>query len=382
MKKLRLLAALLTVSVTMSMPAVAFAVGYGGVGGRPAHPQTDNPRTKSIFIYALKDGRSASDGVTIYNNTNKRQTISVVPVDSVLSSGGSFACAQNSEPKKDVGAWIKLQTSEVTLSANSSKTVPFTVTVPQNADVGEHDGCIAIQADSATKPTSKSGVLLSFRSAIRVVVTIPGKIVKKLTLNSIGIDHLKNDDYVISPVAQNEGNVSLDTDVQIKLASIFGPTIGTKGGTYPVLPRSKATWNFEYKHPFWGGWYHAYTTATYNSNPTAELGVDQGASKTVKLTSTVFFVAPTGWGGLIEALIVLALVAAGWFFLKKQRDIRHIREHWIDYKAKKDDDIKSVAAAHHTSWKKLVRVNKIKPPYDLHKDQKLKVPPKPKEPKE
>jgi hypothetical protein len=375
MKKLQLLVASLA-ALLMLIPAAVSAVGYEGVGGQPAHPVSNNPRTKSIFIYQLKPGQQATDGIRIENNTKTRQTVSVYAVDSELSSGGSFSCAQAADAKTDVGAWVKLQTNSVQVAANSSQIVPFTVTVPTNAEVGEHDGCIAIQAASATKPSGRSGVLLSFRSAIRMVVTVPGKIVKKLTLTDVGVSKLKNGNYSVSPVAQNEGNVSLDTNVRVKLTSILGMSSGSQGGTYPVLPRSKATWNFKISHPFWGGWYRAAAMATYNSNPTAELGINQGSSKTSQLSSGVFFVLPSALGGLIEGLVIVVLAVLLTLYIKSQQDVRHIRRHWQDYSTKEGDTLADLAKSNHTSWRKLARVNKLKPPYELHKGQKLKVPPK------
>ena len=155
MKRARLILA--TLSIAALIPGMASAASYGGVGGKPAYPVANNPRTKSIFIFELKPGQSASSGVQVFNNTNTTQTINLYGVDSVVSSGGAFACAQNNDPKKEVGAWIHLDQNSVTLSPNSNKIVPFTVTVPNNksVSVGEHDGCIAMQAASQTATNTK-----------------------------------------------------------------------------------------------------------------------------------------------------------------------------------------------------------------------------------
>lgn len=380
MKKQQFLAAMLAVLVLV-MPSAVSAVDYGGVGGRPAHPQPNNQRTKSIFIYQLKPGQTTNDGVRVLNNTGEQQTVSLNAVDAVLASGGAFSCAQNADPKNDVGAWIKLQSSSVTVAANSSQIVPFTVTAPDKADVGEHDGCIAIQAQSATNtPSKQNGVVLSFRSAIRVVVTIPGKIIKKLTLDNVNVSKAKDGNYIVAPAANNEGNVSLDTNVQARLTSLFGLNQGKSyGGTYPVLPRSKASWNLEAKPPFWGGWYRARVSATYNSSPAAELGQNQGSSNTVRLSSALFFVSPSSQAGLIYVLILLAVVVAVALLVRKQRNIRHIRRHWQTFEVEADDTVTGLAKQHHTSWRKIARVNHLKPPYALKAGQKLKLPPLPKD---
>lgn len=40
--------------VLFTVPAEA--IEYGGFGGRPAYPRTDNARTESVFIHTLEPG--------------------------------------------------------------------------------------------------------------------------------------------------------------------------------------------------------------------------------------------------------------------------------------------------------------------------------------
>jgi hypothetical protein len=376
---LQILVATLTAAV-LAVPAAVSAVGYGGIGGKPANPQSNNPRTQSIFIYTLKPGQLANDGVRLVNNTKQQQTISVYPVDSVLSSGGMFSCAQQADPKKDVGSWITMQSSTVTLAPNSNKVVPFTVTVPDsgNIDVGEHDGCIAIQSASETATQStKSGVLLSFRSAIRVVVTIPGKIVKKLDISSVAVSLAKDNKYQVSPTVQNSGNVSLDTTLKVSLISPFGMTTSaTNEGSSPVLPRTKASWNYELKRPFWGGFYRAKVVASYNSNPSAQIGESNNADQATKeKDSALFFVVPSPAAALVELGVVAIIAGAVVLFVKKRLHAKHVKHHWKEYAVEEGDTLEEFAKKHHVSWKKIAKVNKLKAPYVLRKGQKLKLPP-------
>ncbi len=361
--------------MTAVLSASAAAVEYGGIGGKPANPQPSNPRTSSIFIFELKPGQQANDGVKVYNNTNTAHTITIDAVDSVLASGGSFSCAQSAEQKSDVGSWITLDQTSVNLVAGGSTVVPFTVSVPQTAGVGEHDGCITIQDTSIKQATGKSGVILGFRSAMRVVVTVPGQIVKKLALSSLTVSRLSSGDYQVVPKVENQGNVSLDTKVAANFKSIIATNSGTSKGTYPVLPHSTASWNLTLKRPFWGGWYRAYATVNYNSNPTALLGQNIGSQETKSLYSAFFFAPPKTLAAVIEIVVLILIVIVLRWYVQKRRDIRHIRANWQEYKVKKNDTIVDIAKAHHTSWKKLARVNGIRPPYRLVPGQKLKVPP-------
>jgi len=286
----------------------AYAVEYGGIGGRPANPQQGNERSESIFIYTLKPGQSASDAVQIINNTPTERTISVYPVDSTIASGGTFSCAQKAEKITQVGGWITLEQSTVTVKPQTNVKIPFTITAPQNADVGEHNGCIAVQdaSEDATK-ADDGGVLLSFRSAIRVAVTVPGKIIKKLTIDSVAVTSNDAGKLVVSPTVNNEGNVSLDTTLTTTIRSFFGTEQATSKSTYPVLSRSKASWNFELDKPFWGGWYTAEVTAAYSDDSNATLGQKDKTPKQVKRSSSYVFVAPQP-AALAAELGILALI--------------------------------------------------------------------------
>jgi hypothetical protein len=130
--------------VFVSVSFVA-AIEYGGFGGRPAYPRPDNPRTESIFIHTLEPGSVKEDGLLAINNSEEKKTVIIYAADYTPSTGGSFACKQFDEAKTDVGSWIILEKTEVTLEPQTKELVPFKITVPENADTGEHNGCILIQ---------------------------------------------------------------------------------------------------------------------------------------------------------------------------------------------------------------------------------------------
>lgn len=130
---------------------VTFAIEYGGFGGRPAFPRADNPRTESIFVHTLEPGAVQKEGVTVINNSTETKTVFVYAADSTPSTGGAFACKQFAEEQTDVGSWIKLEKNEIKLAAGSTQMIPFTITIPNNASVGEHNGCILIQEKKIKK---------------------------------------------------------------------------------------------------------------------------------------------------------------------------------------------------------------------------------------
>lgn len=353
------------------------AVETGGIGAIPANPQPNNPRTKSIFVYEAKPNASREDAVKVINNTNEQRTVKVYAVDSQHSSDGAFACAQAVEDKKDVGSWLTLSKNEVTLEAGKSEEIPFTLTVPSNASTGEHNGCIAIEDVKAPRQQVGNGITLTFRSALRVAVTVPGKIEANLDFINLFIKQQK-DKIIASPVVKNSGNVSVDAAINISLNSLLGTAVAKSEGTFVVLNKDEATFNMELPRPFWGGWYSVKSEATYTplqQNPT----IKKPQAATNEISKTIF-VAPHPTAVLMYT-VFLALIIAGVSYLAwRRRQFANLHQATVDYKVQRGEDIQILAEKYAIDWRKLAKLNKLKAPYSLHPGQIIRVPqPRPNE---
>ena len=295
-------------------PNPVYAIDYGGVGGDPAYPRADTPQSESIFIYTLEPGTTQEEGVSVINTSASKRTLAVYGADSTPTSGGGFACKQLSEPKTGVGAWITLEKSEVVLEPNTKEIVPFTISVPKNADVGENNGCILIQ-EVKPKTEGTKGVSLTFRTAIRVAITIPGTIVKKLDIAGFSAKKNKNG-FTLTPKIKNSGNVSVDANTSVVTHSVLGANLfrqeGKKEAKFLVFRGDTSEWNFELKQPFWGGWYRSDLAVEYDNGTEA-----------VRMTgSTQFFSWPTPKALAIEIAVPLLLIGlVGLFLFLKTKKI-------------------------------------------------------------
>lgn len=348
------------------------AVEYGGVGANPANPDPSNPRTQSIFVYNLDPGTQKSDAVRIVNSSDSQKTISISVVDSETSTGGALACKQAVEPKKEVGSWVALSKTEVTLAAHKTEIVPFTLSVPANASVGEHNGCLVVQDTTATpQKTDQAGVSLSFRSALRMAITVKGNVFSSLQFERIDRS-TKNGLEIIHPFVKNDGNVSVDASVSVSLANIFGHKVVQTNGNYPVLAKSTADWSFELKRPFWGGWYKVTASASYPADPTKALGIHQDQTKATNGPTQWVWVSPAPTALLIELFIVLALAAVvALLFLR-----RKLSASWEKYEVQERDTLQSLAKSHKVNWRLIARVNKLRAPYHLETGTWIRVPKK------
>lgn len=355
------------------------AMEYGGFGGRPANPDPANPRTESIFIYNLNPGDTKEDGVLVVNNSKEKRTLLVYGVDGRVGSDGGFGCSQLLDVQKNVGTWIKMSKTEVVVEPGKNEIVPFKITVPKNASVGEQDGCMMVEEKKEEKPDSnKSGMQIGFRTGMRMVLTIPGEIIRKLEIMGFEVSSAKNDtsNYTLRPLVKNSGNVSIDADIKVKTKNIFGVTIVEHGGQSAIMRDTTTDWNYKLKKPFWGGWYKAVLTVEYDANKEASVGVKSGKELTkLERPAIWFFVMPKTNGLIVQGLIVFVILFAGFLYWFYQERKKWIAKSWVDYEIKQGDDIKNLAKKFDVSWKLLASVNKIVAPYVLKKGEKIKVPP-------
>jgi hypothetical protein len=359
----------------ISVPGtIVRAIEYGGLGGVPANPDPNNPRTSSIFVYTLSPGENKKDAVKVVNNTNESKTVEVYAADSELASGGSFACAQKSDSQENVGAWIELDKTETTLEANSEEIIGFRLRVPTNASVGEHNGCLVIQEKGTSTDASGNGVQLSFRSALRTVVTVPGEIVKDAEFSELSVDG-QDKKYIITAKLYNKGNVSLDTDVAVIIKDLLGRKVYQNGGVYPLLSQKQPIeLNFEYPRPFWGGLYRITGTASYNGDPNATLGTNNEKDVTKHAPSSVLFVMPHPLATLIILLIIILLLTLVWYIWRKWYRRRKIAASWRPYRIQAGDTIVGLARQRRVGWKTVAQVNKLRPPYELKPGTTIKLP--------
>lgn len=378
-----------TVSLLVSVTALllfthvplASAVEGAAIGISPAYPSADNERSSSIFIHTIKPGEKAKDGVRVFNYTKKVRTVEIRAVDSVAAVDGSFSCRQDSEKRQGVGEWTTLTTQKITLQPESNEVVDFTISLPKDISPGEHGGCITAQDSGsfASKTGSGGGIQLGFRSAIRIAVRVPGDIVKQLSIQRIDISRTKEGDYHISPIAKNEGNVSLDVTTRAQLVDIFGRETPIQTAKYPIMPSASMGWAFLFDGPYWGGMYKARTSISYNADPNDGIGVNQGELKKTRLESEYFFAIPAIPAALAELAVpafIMYLIIA---LVLRRRNKKQIRTKWQQYTVQPGDSVVSLGAGYKTKWKRIAKINNLKAPYLLTEGQQLLLPAKPKQ---
>lgn len=362
-------------SLALFVSGAAVAISTGGIGARPANPDPNNERTKSIFVYDIEPGDTEQDAVLVSNNTEEDKTIEVYAVDGQTTNSGSFACKQKVEASTGAGAWIELDKSEIKLSAGKQQEIPFEIALPEQVDVGEHNACIVVAEADNRSQESGGGVSLRFRSALRVAISVPGDIEKSLSLDNIQLEQTGAGDYILVAQLENTGNVSLDADIKVSLNRFVGPSI-ENGGVFPVLPREGANIRLQVERPYWGGFYRAEASVTYDANPDNRLGQTENADYVTKTVAGNWqFIAPTSQAMAIMAAGLVAIAGLIGLVLFRKGIVRKPGHRELGrHHVKAGQNLQSIAEAHNLNWKDLARINQIKAPYSLKEGSIIKVP--------
>lgn len=372
---LAIVAAFAMLVIAVAMGGVAHAA-QGDVGGRPAYPKADNPRTNEIYIHTLNRGDSVRDGAIIVNNTDETKVVKLYATDGVFSNIGALTCKQEVEDRVDVGSWVTLDKSEITLEPRSNQVVDFTVAVPANADVGEHNGCIVYQVKDQV-PVTSGNISIQTRSATRLSVTIPGTLNKSIDIAEFKVENKEKSQFYHMTI-DNTGNVSSDTEVIVTLSGLFGGEFYKNQERYPVLPSNKMFITYKNESlPVWGGWYWAEAKIAYNGQ-TGQLGITGTSDSVVEKSAdrVLVFIVPHLYVLLGLFAFILLLVIVFFVIFHRRKEKRDALRNWPQHTVKAGETIQSIADKQDIKWKKLARLNSLKAPYALTIGDKIHVPKK------
>lgn len=310
-----------TIFVLTSFQLVS-ALSLGGISGKPA----GNPYSsigRSWFVYTLEPGSEVEDAVEVYNPTDSEKTISVYPADSTPSSEGGFALKQHAEEMTEVGSWITMDKTEVVIPAGGAELIPFKIKLPESGlDVGEHSGGIMIEGKQVAQ-SGAEGVILNTRVGLRVYITVPGDIIKKIDFDFLDYKVTKSRDYQLPfglmpekpfikiPEAYdfkmgviNNGNVSTDVKYIFTVEDVFFNKYNQTIEKEQKTERDTATTtHFDWETPLFGK-YRISVTAKYQGK---DASMDSEKDSTLNSTVVELWIIP--WDIIIAiSFFVLAII--------------------------------------------------------------------------
>lgn len=280
------------------------------------------------FVFTLKPGEEIHDSIHLQNYSAEKVELTIYPSDAFNSPNGALDLLPGDKEPTDVGRWITLDETNVTLSPNDLVDIPFTLTVPKDGvEGGDHVGGIVSSFKGVTNG-EKAPVKLDRRLGTRVQVRIDGPLNPQLTISKMKTRY----DGPSNPAATgtmrvtytvtNTGNVRLAAKKSIKVKSPIGfPTHTTDLAPLPELLPGNAINIADEIHGVWPT-VRASTKVTLTATPTRD-GDDFNGTEAGASASTGAWTWP--WAFLL-LMVALGIGYAIRRELKKRREAAHARE--------------------------------------------------------
>lgn len=182
----------------------------------------------ALFEQTINPGDQFSTSITITNAGSASQLFSVGVQDiSGVNNAGEPIFTSSTVTTYSVSSWVALGRTTITVPAGGSVTVPFTITVPANAQPGGHYGAIFVSS-GATRP-SLNGSGLGYDVGALIELRIAGNATEQAEIKEFSTDRslYQTPDVTFTASVANEGNVLIQPRGPIDITNMFGQKVGT-----------------------------------------------------------------------------------------------------------------------------------------------------------
>ncbi|MER6995074.1 DUF916 domain-containing protein [Streptomyces sp. NPDC000410] len=269
----RLSAAALVLAVAALL--LAAPGGHAADNGEwSVHPAASELGGRPYFYLSAAPGSSLTDRVTVANKTAAPLTFRLYAADAYNTArDGGFAVRTQGERQRGIGAWAKPERDRITVPARSSVTVPYTLTVPESAEPGDHAGAL-VALDERVAAQDGGPVAVGVQRAVgaRVYLRVNGPTVPALSVEDITyapdtplVPGTGDSTAVISYTLHNRGNITLNPRVALRAEGLFGRTLLARTLTKipsELLPRQKIRLTERWSGPPHLDWGEVTVTAT------------------------------------------------------------------------------------------------------------------------
>ncbi|MBD3943436.1 DUF916 domain-containing protein [Microbacterium sp. NEAU-LLC] len=246
--RVRALFAAVAVALVIALPA-APAMAAAPVSAAAAPDASDvnwTVRTESNnfgadrtnYGYTIDPGGSLTDGIVVANHGDQPVDLKVYAADGFTSDDGALSLVVAGEESKAVGAWITPGQDTVTLAAGATASIPFTVSIPDDATPGDYAGGIVT---SLTVPDADSGVNVDRRLGIRVTLRVGGELAPALAVEDLsvswngGLNPFAGGDATLTYTLHNTGNAAISADPSSTVGGVFG-LLATEAPAADAIP--------------------------------------------------------------------------------------------------------------------------------------------------
>jgi hypothetical protein len=188
-------------------------------------PSLKNRIPRANYVYDSYPGALIRDSIHVKNSGTARGTVNLYSVDAITSPESGEAFPFRTDPRRDVGAWMTLNSQQITLNPGQSQEVPFSLSIPGHVRPGQHVGGIVAeepdQQQSSSQGSFQTLVQLHTREVIGVLINLPGTTVEELKATGITYDETSSYQRVLVGLA-NTGTQFLHPSGSFQVTNAAG----------------------------------------------------------------------------------------------------------------------------------------------------------------
>ena len=280
------------------LASTANAQTGAGVGLKPATIEEGmNPGEVRQFKVEVSNLSGADQKYYVY----RRDIVGV-------KAGGTpvFADENSERTGFELSEWIKLSVEELSIAANQTATIDFTLSVPDNASPGSHFGGIFV---SVEPPRLRStGAAVAYEVANIISIRVAGEAVESAQIREFSTDQYVygSTNVTFSARIENEGNVLVRPMGPLEINNMFGKKVASltfNDVLAGVFPKTTREFTIDWKSDSAGfGRYEAILSPVYG---------DEGRRSTISSTVTFWILPMNIIGPSLIVLAVLLIVVYG-----------------------------------------------------------------------
>ncbi|MDU0367266.1 NEW3 domain-containing protein [Microbacterium sp. KSW4-17] len=288
---------------------------------------TAQGRDRPNYAYDLAPGGTVGDALYVANRSAEPITLQVYAADGFLTEDGALDILAGGSASTDLGSWVSIETTELTLDSGADAEVPFTVAVPSDTPPGDYAAGIV----ASMSVTSDTGTVTERRLGSRMHLRVLGDLAPALTVDGVSVDYhgtanpLEAGSATVRYTLTNAGNARLDPDVDVALSGPLGWARVTAADDAPeLLPGSSLERTVEVAGVAPLGLLAAEVTAT-SQVVTRTLAGTEPSTFDPLVSQATAATAAMPWTAM-AILAVLALIVVWRIVAARRRKAAHARE--------------------------------------------------------
>lgn len=320
------------------------------------------------YYFKINPGDFIEDSITVFTTDDNEYNLLIYGADGRANPNGRIDYLTFEKEQFHIGKWVEPLEANIALSSKGNTKIPFKIVVPENAPPGDYAGAIAVTSIPKDTDTEGRASLQSIvRTVVPIYISIPGEKIHSYEWSDFHYEYNKPYHTFYLNI-ENTGNSIIAIDITIEISDKNAQTVDIIKKSNLKLPQGESMaipikWE---EKPFFGSFDVKATTEF------AEFDITTGGNINPEVLTKTFSFDVTPWGFILYAIGILILIISttiSWSFHSWR-----IRKEAVNYTVQVNDTVDSLAKKYNFNWKLLIKINKLKPPYNLKPGSKILLP--------